>query len=316
MLFLKRAVFCVLCLFCLEKNPVGAQDAQSLRIAAIPENPLPGEPVSVAFTGAVGANLKLSLANGQGVLAKAAFFTLPQEKSAEEPPVYAAILTVPSTAKSGAASLRVENNGAVLKETALVIQERKFASEVIALDQRNTAIRVEPSKQKTEQANKLWAILSNTGNALYTASAFAPPVPANTRRTGFFGDRRIYKYSDNKTDSSIHAGIDYGVPSGTAVRVCADGKVILAEFREATGNSIVVEHLPGVYSLYYHLSVISVKVGAMVKTNELLGESGATGLATGPHLHWEIRVATENTDPDICVSRPIFDRNALLAKLK
>ncbi len=58
------------------------------------------------------------------------------------------------------------------------------------------------------------------------------------------------------------------------------------------------------------------KEGELVKQGGVIGESGATGLATGPHLHWEIRVSGENTDPDICVSRPLFDRATLLAKLR
>jgi murein DD-endopeptidase MepM/ murein hydrolase activator NlpD len=63
------------------------------------------------------------------------------------------------------------------------------------------------------------------------------------------------------------------------------------------------------------MSALAVAEGAMVKTGDLLGESGATGLATGPHLHWEIRISGENTDPDACVARPIFDRDALLREL-
>jgi murein DD-endopeptidase MepM/ murein hydrolase activator NlpD len=91
--------------------------------------------------------------------------------------------------------------------------------------------------------------------------------------------------------------------------------VVLARPRIVTGNSVVIEHLPGVYSLYYHLDTIAVSEGEMVQTASLLGTSGSTGLATGPHLHWEIRVSGENTDPDALVARPILDRDAILAKL-
>jgi murein DD-endopeptidase MepM/ murein hydrolase activator NlpD len=114
---------------------------------------------------------------------------------------------------------------------------------------------------------------------------------------------------------SIHAGIDYGVPKGTVVTSCGPGKVVLARSRIVTGNSIVIEHLPGVYSLYYHLDKIEVAEGAIVATGTPLGLSGATGLATGPHLHWEIRVAGENSDPDAFVARPILDKDAILSKL-
>lgn len=319
---MRKFFFIVLYVHIFSFFPLFSQEARAFKLAVIPDKPVPGEPISVALAEMDAKNLKLVLANEQGVLAQAPFFIIPQDAGSTEKTVYAALLAVPSTAKPGAAVLylqkkgKTEDNAALIKGANIVIGERKFASETIPLDSRNTAIRTEPSKKKTEQAEKLWSIISHTGNDFYTNSSFMPPVPVNTRRTSFFGDRRVYKYSNNKSDTSIHAGIDYGVPVGTPVMACADGKVILAEFRETTGNSVVIEHLPGVYSLYYHLSAISVQEGSLIKRSAILGQSGATGLATGPHLHWEIRVAAENTDPDICIIRPIFDKKALLAKLK
>ena len=96
----------------------------------------------------------------------------------------------------------------------------------------------------------------------------------------------------------MHYGVDYGVPEGTLVTSCGDGKVVLAENRISTGWSVVVEHAPGLYSLYYHMSVLSVKDGQMVKQGEKLGLSGSTGLATGPHLHWEVRLNMCAVSPD------------------
>jgi murein DD-endopeptidase MepM/ murein hydrolase activator NlpD len=296
-------------------SPLAGQTPH-FKAAVIPANLLPGEPVSVAIAGASGKNMRLSLVNKQGRLARAVFWMLSPRAFIEGNIVQAALVTVPVTASSGDAALRIENGDAVIKEIAVTIGTREFASEVIALDERNTEIRSVTTAKKIQQANKLLSILSHTGTDIYATTAFVPPVPAHTRRTSFFGDRRVYTYTTGETDAAIHAGIDYGVPTGTLVRSSADGKVALAEYREVTGYSVVIEHLPGVYSLYYHMSKLAVKQGAVVKKGYVLGESGATGLATGPHLHWEIRVAGENTDPDICSMRPIFDRDALLAKLE
>jgi murein DD-endopeptidase MepM/ murein hydrolase activator NlpD len=125
----------------------------------------------------------------------------------------------------------------------------------------------------------------------------------------------VFRYVTGRFDTAIHAGIDYGVPTGTEVRACAAGKVALARFRITTGNSVVLEHLPGVYSIYYHLDSIQVRQGDMVNAGDLLGKSGSTGLATGPHLHWEIRVSGENADPDAFLGRPLLDKAAILSKL-
>ena len=76
----------------------------------------------------------------------------------------------------------------------------------------------------------------------------------------------------------MHEGVDWAVVAGTAVRACARGKVVLAAYREVTGNTVVIEHLPGLYSLYFHLSSIEVAEGAVV-------ERGAVHSALGLHRH-------------------------------
>jgi murein DD-endopeptidase MepM/ murein hydrolase activator NlpD len=204
---------------------------------------------------------------------------------------------------------------AVLGEQRITVAERRFNAEEIPLNQSNTDIRTKPDPVKTAETDELWAILSRTGNTVYSEGPFVPPVQANTRRTSHFGDRRIYVYTTGGREASIHAGVDYGVPTGTPVRACARGKVVLAKFRISTGYSVVMEHLPGLYSLYYHLSALNVMEGSVIDAGTKIGESGATGLATGPHLHWEIRAAAENTDPDALVNRAVLDKNLILGKL-
>jgi murein DD-endopeptidase MepM/ murein hydrolase activator NlpD len=226
----------------------------------------------------------------------------------------AALLGVPTGARPGPARVVIENPSGWLAELPIHIEPRDFVAETIELDEANTELRTVPDPRKTAESEYLWSLLNSHGKELYHSGPFSFPV-SSTRRTSFFGDRRIFKYSNGSSDTSIHAGIDYGIPRGTAVRACASGKVVLARPRIVTGNSVVLEHLPGVYSLYYHLDTIAVSEGETVQTTSLLGTSGSTGLATGPHLHWEIRVSGENTDPDALVARPILDRDAILAKL-
>jgi murein DD-endopeptidase MepM/ murein hydrolase activator NlpD len=245
-------------------------------------------------------------------LGAAKFFPLPVTEG--RPPCWAALLGVPSTAAAGPARLRIEAGDRILAELALEITERSFATEEIPLDQANTRILTVRDPQKTREAEQLWAILNRGGAGIYSAGPFIPPL-SSTRRTSYFGDRRVFIYSDGGRDKSVHGGVDYGVPTGTPVWACAAGRVALARFRIVTGNSVVIEHLPGVYSLYYHLDSIAVSEGQILKAGEPLGQSGATGLATGPHLHWEIRVAGENTDPDAFTAAPVIDREAILSKL-
>lgn len=102
-----------------------------------------------------------------------------------------------------------------------------------------------------------------------------------------------------------HNGIDIGAPTGTSVWATSDGRVELAGFSDrGYGNRVLVDHGNGVTSLYAHLSVIQVVAGDTLDQGQILGAVGSTGLSTGPHLHFEIRVAGEPRDP-----APILDPN-------
>jgi len=92
----------------------------------------------------------------------------------------------------------------------------------------------------------------------------------------------------------------------------------MAADRIVTGKTVVVEHVPGLFSLYMHLSSISVAEGQVVERGASLGLSGSTGLSTGPHLHWEVRAAGQAVDPEYWLSRPPLDKDraaAIIASL-
>lgn len=189
----------------------------------------------------------------------------------------------------------------------LTFKARKWNEEVIELDAANTAIKTDTSPERTAQIEKLNNILFTTmPEDVYTLKKFICPT-TSTRYTAWFGDRRTYAYSNGKSSTSLHYGNDYGIPEGSEVRACADGKVVMAENRISTGWSIVIEHLPGLYSLYYHLSEMNVKEGDIVKQGDLIAKSGQTGLATGPHLHWEMRLNGSAVRPEFFLEDFTFD---------
>ena len=230
------------------------------------------------------------------------FFTNPQNRSAETADMLAGIPLSTWLSGEETYSLKViiSTGNTQKKEITLPfsIQKKQFVSERILLDARNTGIRKDASPERRAQIEKLNNILATvTPQDVYTLKPFALPVDSK-RITSGFGDRRVFVYTDKKTSTSLHYGIDYGVPTGTPVKACAEGKVVLAENRISTGWSVVIEHLPGLYSLYYHMDSLGVHEGQYVKQGERLGLSGATGLATGPHLHWEIRLNMEAVNPE------------------
>jgi murein DD-endopeptidase MepM/ murein hydrolase activator NlpD len=95
----------------------------------------------------------------------------------------------------------------------------------------------------------------------------------------------------------LHHGVDVAAPSGTPVRAMKDGRVAFAGSRGGYGMLVIVDHGPNLRTLYAHLSRIDVQQGQRVRGGELIGAVGATGNATGPHLHFEILQRGRSADP-------------------
>jgi murein DD-endopeptidase MepM/ murein hydrolase activator NlpD len=94
-----------------------------------------------------------------------------------------------------------------------------------------------------------------------------------------------------------HSGLDISTPNGTPVMCPAPGRVLLAGGGGDYGRHVLIEHANGVRSLYGHLSKVEVKAGQTVVKGQLLGLTGSTGRSTGPHLHYELRIAGKAVDP-------------------
>ncbi len=119
-------------------------------------------------------------------------------------------------------------------------------------------------------------------------------APLNSMRiTSRFG-WRIHPISKKK---QFHKGVDYGAPRGTPVWAVADGVVTRAGRARGYGNLVTIKHIGGVSTRYGHLSRINVKRGQKVRQRQMIGRVGKTGYATGPHLHFELRVNGEAINP-------------------
>ncbi len=119
-------------------------------------------------------------------------------------------------------------------------------------------------------------------------------LPVDGVSTSSFGASRQYGPGGN---ISYHQGADLAAPEGTPVHATNAGTVRVAGFYPTKGGLVVIDHGGGVFSLYLHQSKLLVKAGETVKRGQVVGEVGTTGLSTGPHLHWEMRVAEEATNP-------------------
>jgi murein DD-endopeptidase MepM/ murein hydrolase activator NlpD len=123
---------------------------------------------------------------------------------------------------------------------------------------------------------------------------FRVPLAGTPGLSAPFGIRRSY---NGGPATGYHSGVDYNAGGGEAVYSPARGRVVLAEPLHVRGNAVIVDHGRGVMSGYWHLSQINVTPGQAVEQGELLGLVGSTGLSTGAHLHWEVRVMGVPVDP-------------------
>ncbi len=118
-------------------------------------------------------------------------------------------------------------------------------------------------------------------------------APAHAAISDVFGTQRVF----NGKTQSTHLGLDFRVPTGTAVAAMNAGTVLLARLLYFEGNCVVIDHGQGLMTIYMHLSQFSVKEGEHVKRGEQVGLSGGTGRATGPHLHVAVRWQGTYLDP-------------------
>jgi len=124
--------------------------------------------------------------------------------------------------------------------------------------------------------------------------------PVNGRRTGIFGSVRIM----NGQPRNPHNGEDISAPLGTPVAATNDGVVRLTVDHFFSGKGIFLDHGLGFYSMYFHLSEVLVKDGEVVKAGQIVGKVGATGRATGPHLHWGVKLNGARVNPYTLLDLP------------
>lgn len=117
--------------------------------------------------------------------------------------------------------------------------------------------------------------------------------PVNGRLLSRFGDRQ----DPFSGEGAFHTGVDISAPTGTPVRVTADGVVYDAEYNGRYGKLVMVDHGNGMRTWYAHLSRFEVLPGQAVRMGEVIAYSGATGRVTSPHLHYEVRVGGNPINP-------------------
>ncbi|MDA7011121.1 MULTISPECIES: M23 family metallopeptidase [Pseudomonas] len=202
-----------------------------------------------------------------------------------------AIVGIPLTVKPG--TQQVTSGGRTLNFT---VGSKKYPEQHITLkNKRQVNPNPEDNKRiEGELAEQLRAYRSFSPG---TPSNLILDKPVNGPLSSKFGVRRFF----NGEERNPHSGLDFAVPAGTPIKSPAAGKVILTGNYFFNGNTVFVDHGQGFISMFCHMSKIDVKVGDLVARGGVVGKVGATGRATGPHMHWNVSLNDARVDPAIFI---------------
>lgn len=165
------------------------------------------------------------------------------------------------------------------------VKEGHFATESLTVKKQFVEPNPEQEARAAEEQKRLRAIYDTVTPERLWDGPFRMPLVGDFKGSNF-GKRRVL----NGKPGSPHGGTDFPAPTGTPVHASQRGRVVLAEELFFSGNTVIVDHGLGIYTFYCHFSKIDAKVGDEVAAGTVLGEVGATGRVTGPHLHWALEV--------------------------
>jgi len=181
--------------------------------------------------------------------------------------------------------------GAARAVHELVVEKRTFPTRRLNVDE--AFVTPPPSEQARieREAALLAATWKTVSSERLWNGPFVRPVaePANSA----FGTRSIF----NGKPRNAHSGADFLSPAGTPVHSPNGGRVVIARSLYFSGNTVIVDHGLGLFSMFAHLAAMEVREGERVNTGQVVGKVGATGRVTGPHLHWTVRAANARVDP-------------------
>lgn len=230
-----------------------------------------------------------------------AFFAIPQDLSADARPLV--------VAKDAAGNRR---------EVALpvLVKPRKFPERILALDDAFLSRKVpeierdnglSPSPDRVQGYLFINGELRRRSEAkIKELTAKSRPEPlwdgvfkrqTNAAPLSAFADRRVYTYNGQTIDRQTHLGFDLASLKNSPVDAAQNGVVVFAENLGIYGNTVILDHGLGVFTLYAHMSTIAVKPGETVRKGQSLGQTGESGLAGGDHLHYSTLLYGVHVDP-------------------
>jgi len=185
----------------------------------------------------------------------------------------------------------------------LAVQETTFPKVDMELPDklaRFLNLSADDAKRAASERTEVSKVLGGESGDAQFSLPLGEPAATLPKSEDDFGSERTF----NKEQKSLHSGRDYPVSNGSAVKAVANGTVVLAADHFYTGNAVYIDHGDGLVSMNFHLQGLTVKAGDVVKRGQTIGKVGATGRATGPHLHLGMRWLGKRIDPALLLASP------------
>jgi len=173
----------------------------------------------------------------------------------------------------------------------LGVTPRKFPTRRLTVDENFVTPPASEEARIAREARLLESVWASPPGERRWTGPFVRPVPQEANSA--FGTRSIF----NGKPRNAHGGADFLSPGGTPVHAPNSGRVAIARNLYFSGNTVVIDHGLGVFSMLAHLSTIDVHEGDTIEAGTIVGKVGATGRVTGPHLHWAVRASGARVDP-------------------
>jgi murein DD-endopeptidase MepM/ murein hydrolase activator NlpD len=245
----------------------------------------PGDVVWVAVSAPPAATAVAGTAFGRGVR----FW--PAESAGE----WQALVPIGLETTPGAYELAIQASGAggapATQSLRLDVRAKAFETRQLRVAPQFVEPPPAEAQRIEREARAVAAVYARTDTGRLWQGSFVMPVPG--RPTSSFGRLSVF----NGQPRGRHQGADFAAAIGTPVRAPNAGRVVLAMDLFLAGNTIILDHGAGLFSVFAHLSRMTVDVGTRAAQGDLLGEAGATGRVTGPHLHWAVRLGELSVDP-------------------
>jgi murein DD-endopeptidase MepM/ murein hydrolase activator NlpD len=211
---------------------------------------------------------------------------------------WVAVVGIPLATKPGRHAVRLTSDTGS-RDIAFTVQDKRY---------RTQHIKVENERQVNPNADDLKRIESERVRIDAALGRFTPTntpvfelhVPVEGRQQDTFGFRRFF----NGQPRNPHSGMDIAANTGTPIRAPAPGVVVEVGDFFFNGNSVFIDHGQGLVTMYCHLSKIAVRAGDAVQRGDIIGQVGATGRVTGPHLHFGVALNRAMVDPALLLASP------------